>query len=98
MAYESKDIEKVIGTVKVSNCTEVRITAIRDCDTEELKSIDIRNWYCTQKDPEMKSTYKGIRIKKDDLPYVLNTILANLDDGMLADNVFSSDYFDKEVK
>lgn len=78
MAYESNDKQEVVGTIGLTNFTELRISTVNS--EEGFKAIDIRNWYSTQKDPDMKPTQKGVRIKKEDLAEVLNIILSNLDE------------------
>lgn len=64
MAYESKDIQEVIKTIPLSECTELRMSTIKD-ESGNFKAVDIRLWTCKKSDPEMKPTYKGIRIRKE---------------------------------
>jgi hypothetical protein len=71
--YEGYSNEEVVGTLELSNFTEVRITALKD-SSNELQGVDIRQWYCTQKDPEKKPTQKGVRINKDLLPEFLDLL------------------------
>lgn len=79
MAYESNDIQEIVKVIKLTDFTELRVTKVSD-ENNNLKAFDLRNWYCTQKDPEMKPTQKGVRIKKEDLKEVLEVISANLED------------------
>lgn len=79
MAYESNDTQELVGSVKLGNCSELRVSKITD-ENDEFKAIDIRNWYCTQSNPEMKPTPKGVRIKKEHLAEVLALILENVDE------------------
>lgn len=83
MAYLSNDTQEVVKTVKTGECNELRVSKISD--KNGLKAIDIRNWYCTQKDLEMKPTYKGVRIKRDDLAEVLTSIIDNVDEDIKSD-------------
>ena len=77
MSYESNDKQELIGAVKVSSFSELRISKIID-ENDNFKAIDIRNWYCTQSNPEMKPTPKGVRVRKEDLAEVLTLILKNV--------------------
>lgn len=83
MAYLSNDTQEVVKTVKTGECNELRVSKISD--KNGLKAIDIRNWYCTQEDLEMKPTYKGVRIKRDDLAEVLTSIIDNVDEDIKSD-------------
>lgn len=75
MAYRSNDIQVEIGKIKTSEYNELRISTISD--SVGLKAIDIRNWFCTSADQEMKPTQKGVRIKQEDLAEVLDLIVKN---------------------
>ena len=81
MGYESNDVQEFVSTIKLSDFSELRTSTIKGKDGN-LKSVDIRNWYCTQKEPEMKPNQKGVRIKKEDLAEVLIAILENIDDNV----------------
>ena len=92
MAYESNDIQDVLGTIKLGNCSELRVTKVSE-ENGDFKAIDIRNWYCTSSNPEMKPTQKGVRIKKEHLAEVLALILENVDedvDEQLAEKGFGN--------
>lgn len=86
MAYESNDKQELLKVIKVSEFSELRISAIKESN-DDLKAIDIRNWYCTQKEPEMKPTYKGVRIRKDDLADVIDELIKGVDSDVIADLV-----------
>ena len=73
MAYTSESNQILVGKVKRSDFIELRITRIESHE-HELEAVDIRQWYCTQKDPEMKPTKKGVRIRADQLDNVLEAI------------------------
>lgn len=75
MAYSSNDKQNLVKTFKMSEFTELRISTVSD-DTG-LKALDIRNWYCTRSDSEMKPTQKGVRIKQEDLADVIDTLIKN---------------------
>ena len=73
MAYKSTGKEELVGVVSLGDYSELRITRISD-ESANFSAVDIRNWYCTKNDSEMKPTQKGIRIKKENLAEVLNYI------------------------
>lgn len=73
MAYTSESNQILVDKVKQSDFTELRITRI-ESQEHEFEAVDIRQWYCTQKDPEMKPTKKGVRIQADQLGAVLEAI------------------------
>lgn len=64
MAYESKDIQEFIKIIPLSECTELRISTLKD-ESGNFKAVDIRLWACKKSEPEMKPTYKGVRIRKE---------------------------------
>lgn len=68
--YAKETVEEII---ELTEFTDLRITSLRNEDNE-LQGIDIRQWYCTQKDPEKKPTQKGVRINKDLLPEFLDLL------------------------
>ncbi len=76
--YVSKGEETVVGVLPVSDFVEVRITKIMDGDS--LSSVDIRQWYCTSKDPVKKPNQKGVRLSAENvelLHSVLGDVLGN---------------------
>lgn len=77
MAYESNDTQEFVTTIPLSEFSEIRISVIKDGDTNNFKALDIRQWYCTQKSPDMKPSQKGIRIKEDILPDVIESFIHN---------------------
>lgn len=68
--YAKETVEEII---ELTEFTDLRITSLRNEDNE-LQGIDIRQWYCTQKDPEKKPTQKGIRLSSDKLHILLDTL------------------------
>ena len=76
--YESDSIQTVKNIIKLTNFTELRFSTLESKDGD-FEGFDIRQWYCTQKDPEMKPTQKGIRIRKDIAVEAVTTILNMLD-------------------
>ena len=72
--YTCTDKQEVVATVKQSDFSEIRITKLSDENTGEVKSVDIRQWYCTKKDPTMQPS-KGIRIKDTEMAEVFWGIL-----------------------
>lgn len=72
--YTCTDKQEVMATIKQSDFSEIRITRLLDKETDEVKSVDIRQWYCTKADSTMKPS-KGIRIKDTEMAEVLWGIL-----------------------
>lgn len=73
MAYTSESNQILIDTIKLSDFSELRVSRV-ESKSNEFESVDIRQWYCTQKDPTMKPTQKGVRIRADQLDRVLEAI------------------------
>lgn len=73
MAYTGKDT--LLGTVKLTDKTELRISQVEDTD---FNGVDIRTWYCTEKNPEMQITRKGVRFKEECGAEVVDLILKGL--------------------
>ena len=82
--YTCTDKQEVVATVKQSDFTEIRVTKLSDENTGEVKSVDIRQWYCTKKDPTMQPS-KGIRIKDTDIAEVLWGIMKAMSTEALID-------------
>lgn len=82
--YTCTDKQEVVATVKQSDFTEIRVTKLSDENTGEVKSVDIRQWYCTKKDPTMQPS-KGIRIKDTDIAEVLWGIIKAMSTEALID-------------
>lgn len=80
--YESDNVQTVENVIKLTNFNELRFTSLESKDGD-FEGFDIRQWYCTQKDSEMKPTQKGIRIRKDIAVEAVTTILNMLDKQML---------------
>lgn len=72
---ECKELSTI--TISVTEFVEVRVTKLEKPDGSIV--VDIRQWYSTRKDPEMKPTQKGIRFSIDKLPDIQNAIQAMLD-------------------
>lgn len=76
MEYDSTNEKQiVVDVIKFSDFSELHITRVED-ENGDFKAIDIRNWYCTRKDPTMKPTQKGVRIYKDNFERIMNAIKA----------------------
>lgn len=73
MAYQSKNTEEVLNSFQLGDCSELRVTEVRDEDGV-VQSFDLRTWYCTKSDPEMKPTKRGVRIRADLIEDVIMTI------------------------
>ena len=76
MAYNSKDIQEVVTVFDVGGDNQLRISTIKDKDTKELKSIDLRTWYLAE-NGSMQPTKKGVRIKQENLADAITSILLN---------------------
>jgi hypothetical protein len=74
MAYKSDTIDTVVKTIKTSEKTEVRVTQIAG-KNGVVQAVDIRQWYCTESDPTMKPTQKGVRVKDTQCPELLDAII-----------------------
>lgn len=84
MAYTGTDKETFIKAIPTGEHTEIRITSISD-SKGVFKSTDIRTWYNTSKDPEMKPTQKGIRIKLEYLADVIDVLIQSAGSDVQAD-------------
>ena len=84
MAYTSTDKETLIKTISTGEHTEIHITSVFD-SKDIFKAMDIRTWYNTSKDPEMKPTIKGVRIKSEDLADVIDILIQNAGSDVQAD-------------
>ena len=73
MAYISEGKQVLIDSIRLSDFAELRISRIEN-KSGEFESVDIRQWYCTQSNPEMKPTQKGVRIRAEQLDSVLSAI------------------------
>ena len=73
MAYESNCNQTVVDVIPLSNFSEIRVSKLENA-SGELEAIDVRQWYCTQKDPELKPTYKGIRLKAEFVDSLVSAI------------------------
>lgn len=78
MDYETDGKQVLIGEVEITGYSKLRISKIEN-ENGDLESLDIRQWYCTQKDSTLKPTKKGVRIKKENIVEVLNCIIGNID-------------------
>jgi hypothetical protein len=77
MAYKSNEKITLLETISLSETLELRVSRVED-ESGEFKSVDIRNWYCTTKDPEMKPTQKGVRIKKENIQEIVDLLTNQL--------------------
>lgn len=73
MSYNENEKQTVIDVIQTGNLSEMRITRVDDEDGS-FKAVDIRKWFCTQKDSTMKLTQKGIRIYAENLEQVMNAL------------------------
>ena len=73
MAYECESKQTVVDIIKLTDFTEVRVSKLEN-ENGELEAIDVRQWYCTQKNPEYTPTQKGIRIKEEFVDQLLSAI------------------------
>ena len=96
MAYESKTVDTVIQTIKVTEKSEIRITRICDEDGQ-IKAVDIRQWYCTANDPTMKPTQKGVRIKDESCPDLLLGIIKSCSSESLMDLTSANEFISIDV-
>lgn len=67
--YKKNVIEEVIKVVPLTEFTELHVQKIGN--EAGITHVDIRQWYCTQKDPVLKPSTKGIRLKISTLVEVL---------------------------
>ena len=74
MAYKSDMIENVIKDVKVTDTNVIRVTQIQN-NEGKIMGVDLRQWYCTSSDPELKPTKKGIRVGNENCEELLNAFL-----------------------
>lgn len=74
MAYKSSDIQEVLATLPVNDTNEIRVSAIKSEDGV-LKSVDLRQWYYSEKDDEMRPTQKGVRVKEDQLDNLIKSLI-----------------------
>lgn len=70
--YEPIGVETLVATIPMTDCTELRVTHIAKPDKTCL--VDVRQWYCTRKDPTMKPNTKGIRVSADFLPALVEAL------------------------
>ena len=73
MAYEAKGKEVVVDTIQLTNFTELRVTAIHD-ENDELTGVDLRNWFCKSSDPTIRPSQKGIRLRVEDIPEIIDVL------------------------
>lgn len=66
--YEPKAKEELIKVIPLTDFTELRITNIND------EATDIRQWFHTQKDPELRPSKSGIRLKNEFLPELIEVL------------------------
>ena len=78
MAYEKNEIENVVAVIPQTEFTELRITEIGN--NGKIECIDVRQWYCTSKNPIKSPTQKGIRVSVESLPTLLSAIMNCLGD------------------
>lgn len=79
MAYVSNDISEILAQLPLSKKSELRISKISSQDGE-FKSIDIRQWYCTEKDSTMRPSDRGTRVHKEHISGVMLAFLSVADD------------------
>lgn len=68
--YAKETVEEII---ELTEFTDLRITSLKDNDNE-LQGVDIRQWYCTQKDPVKKPTQKGVRLSVENVHKVIDVL------------------------
>lgn len=68
--YAKEVVEEVL---ELSEFSELRITSLRN-DANELQGVDIRQWYCTQKDPVKKPTQKGVRLSVENMHKLIDVL------------------------
>jgi len=73
MAYECESKQTVVDVIKLTDFTEVRVSKLEN-ENGELEAIDVRQWYCTQKNPEYAPAKKGIRLKAEFVDQLLSAI------------------------
>lgn len=63
----------LIQTIPTGDFTELRVVALSG-DTG-VEAVDIRSWYCTRRDPEMKPSAKGVRLNIDKVEELREALL-----------------------
>ena len=75
--YNCTDKQEIVAVAKITDNTEIRVARLTDEKTGDVKSVDIRQWFCTKSDPTMKPS-KGIRIKDEQTADILWGILQSM--------------------
>lgn len=83
MAYEKHEVEEVVAIIPQTQFTELRVTGVGTADGFE--AVDIRQWYCTSKDPVKQPTKKGIRIDVELLPELIKAMMVTANDEVKAE-------------
>ena len=71
MAYTSDNVEVVVGSIAITEKSELRVTRVDNKDGI-LQAVDARLWYCTANDPDFKPSKKGIRVAADKIDEFLD--------------------------
>ena len=76
--YNDERQHKLVQAIPTGNFTELRVVAVSgDLGVE---AVDIRSWYCTRKDPEMKPSTKGVRLSIDNAEKLRDALLRVLEE------------------
>lgn len=73
MTYKENTKSTIASVISTGEHTELRIARV-ESESGEYLGVDIRTWYNTSKDPEMKPTVKGVRLYKEYINQVLQAI------------------------
>lgn len=96
MNFKEQDEEQKLLLKKNERGEYIKVTAVRNKGKKELDSIDIRTMY-TKENGEIAFSQKGVKIKVEQAPEVLQAMLGCLDEDEILE-IFKELTGEKEEK